>query len=436
MTTFDKVLPVIEQVMEGHRSQLSQIDAIYINRDLNGRIRLIVSDDLRNPVYSACRDALDSIVRELHSRLPAQIHAPGQAVLYEKQLDRVRSGANVSPLQGFESVWVLDRLATQTAWSDIRPEARGAKRVVFFSIKGGVGRSTALAASAWALAQAGKKVLVVDLDLESPGLSSSLLEEDRRPAYGITDWLVEDLLDNGEAVLDDLIAASPLSHDGEIYVAPAHGRDPGDYISKLGRVWMSKRGPDGELEAWSERLGRLLNQLEARLQPDVILIDSRAGIDEVAASSIAQLGAHLILLFAIDGSQTWTGYRVLFRHWNQSGRSREIRERLQFVGAMVPEGEERESYFNGLQEQAWATFSELYDEIPPGLSAVDLFNYDVYDDAGPHYPWPIRWHRSFSAVRSLGARLAVVDPHAIQSIFGELSDRLVELSGQCGEQLE
>lgn len=433
MTTFDKVLPIIARILSNYRHWLAQVGTIYINRDLNGRIRLIVSDRLLSPEDSACRNTLESLVHQLHSRLPTQMHAPEQAVLYETNLDRVRSGANATPLPGFDSVWVLDRLTTQTDWSDIRPESQGAKRVVFFSIKGGVGRSTALAASAWALAQAGKKVLVVDLDLESPGLSSSLLEEDRRPAYGITDWLVEDLLDNSNAVLDDLVATSPLSHDGEIYVAPAHGRDPGDYISKLGRVWMSKRGSDGQLEAWSGRLGRLLHQLELRLQPDVILIDSRAGIDEVAASSITQLGAHLILLFAIDGSQTWTGYRVLFRHWNLSGRSGEIRERLQFIGAMLPEGEERLSYFSGLQEQAWATFAELYDEVPPGQSAAGFFNYDVADETGPHYPWPIRWHRSFSAVRSLGARLAVVDQNAIQSIFGELSDRLIELSSQCGE---
>jgi Mrp family chromosome partitioning ATPase len=58
---------------------------------------------------------------------------------------------------------------------------------VFFSIKGGVGRSTALAATAWRLAQAGKRILVLDLDLESPGLSSSLLSPDRQPVYGITD---------------------------------------------------------------------------------------------------------------------------------------------------------------------------------------------------------------------------------------------------------
>lgn len=41
-----------------------------------------------------------------------------------------------------------------------------------------------------------KRVLVLDLDLESPGLSSALLPSERQPKYGITDWLIEDLLDS------------------------------------------------------------------------------------------------------------------------------------------------------------------------------------------------------------------------------------------------
>ena len=32
-----------------------------------------------------------------------------------------------------------------------------------------------------------------------------------------------------------MTATSLLSHDGEIYVVPAHGMDPGEYVSKLGR---------------------------------------------------------------------------------------------------------------------------------------------------------------------------------------------------------
>src|ERR1700744_3810689 len=44
------------------------------------------------------------------------------------------------------------------------------KIVTFYSYKGGTGRTMALANVAWILASNGLKVLVVDWDLESPGL--------------------------------------------------------------------------------------------------------------------------------------------------------------------------------------------------------------------------------------------------------------------------
>ena len=44
------------------------------------------------------------------------------------------------------------------------------KVITFYSYKGGTGRTMALANVAWILAQAGKRVLAVDWDLESPGL--------------------------------------------------------------------------------------------------------------------------------------------------------------------------------------------------------------------------------------------------------------------------
>src|SRR5579862_6945798 len=50
-------------------------------------------------------------------------------------------------------------------------QSPGAGQVVtFYSFKGGTGRTMALANLAWILAANGKRVLVADWDLESPGL--------------------------------------------------------------------------------------------------------------------------------------------------------------------------------------------------------------------------------------------------------------------------
>ena len=194
---------------------------------------------------------------------------------------------------------------------------------------------------------------------------------------------------------------------------------------------MPKVRSDGTKENWSARLKRLIDALEARVQPDVILIDSRAGIDEVASSCVTDLGAKLVLLFALEGSQTWAGYRILFEHWLRRGVAAEIRERLQIVGALLPETDEI-AYFEGLRERAADLFSTVYDAIPPGESTAEWFHYEEADISAPHYPWGIKWHRSFVGLRSLDGRLAVIDPQQVQAIFGALVDGMtntLELDG-------
>ena len=427
MSTFDQILDATRAVLREHEAALAAIGPIFVNRDLNGRVRLIVQAACKQAPLA--REALDSIGRGLEARLGAHAYPAQRAVLFETDLDAATDGAPIFDLAGFDQVRVIDRLATDSDWSRIAPESSGAPRVVFFSIKGGVGRSTALAATAWSLAQAGQHVLVLDLDLESPGLSSSLLPPERQPSFGICDWLVEDLVDNGQVVLDDMTATSTLARDGEIWVVPAHGRVPGEYVSKLGRAWMPKVHRDGKREPWSARLARLITELETRCKPDIILIDSRAGIDEVASSCVTGLGAQLVLLFALTGDQTWTGYRMLFEHWLKSGVAPAIRERLQVVAATLPELGTAECV-EELRELSFDLFTDtLYDEIPPGEIIVNHWNFDLAEEGAPHTPWLIRWHRGFAALRSLHDRLQTVNAQEIQAVFGHFLDSLISVAG-------
>ncbi len=437
MTTFDQILPITTEVLEAHRNTVALLDWLIINRDLNGRVRFIAPQ--QSCEDEGQRTAVEAIYQALAERLGPHAYRTDAGVLYETTQEQARHGASGYALNGFDQVWVVDRLATEANWVRIAPETDGALRIVFFSIKGGVGRSTALAATAWQLAQTGKRVLVLDLDLESPGLSSALLPSERQPKYGITDWLIEDLLDNGDAVFDSMVATSNLSHDGDIYIVPAHGAEYGEYIAKLGRVWMPKLRADGVREIWSARLNRLLCALELRIQPDVVLIDSRSGIDELASACITDMGANLILLFAMEGEQTWNGYRMLFEQWQRSHVTEEIRERLRIVGAIVPDMD-RMTYLEGVRESAYSVFAEtLYDEIAPADQAVigltevedgkllwrvdDLvegWNFDEADEGAPHYPWEVNWHRSFAGLRSLQGRLTSIDAQEVQAVFGRL----------------
>jgi len=215
---------------------------------------------------------------------------------------------------------------------------------VFYGLKGGVGRSTALAMLSYSFARAGKKVLLLDFDLESPGLSGLLLPVDRVAGFGLVDWFIEDGVQHGDSVLDDLVADSPLAENttGRIRVAAAMGQGELAYLAKLARVYAELPTPTGperfaqRMQRFAQRMQRLVQALEVRERPDIVLIDSRAGLHDLAAISIATL-ADLALLFATDNEQNWQGYRQLFAHWQQRPAVlRGVRERLWMVRAMFP----------------------------------------------------------------------------------------------------
>ena len=64
------------------------------------------------------------------------------------------------------------------------------KVISFYSFKGGMGRTTALTAITYCLAKEGKNVLLVDADIEAPGLATIFLREDHIQK-GIVDYFLE-----------------------------------------------------------------------------------------------------------------------------------------------------------------------------------------------------------------------------------------------------
>jgi len=392
MKTFDEIIPEIKIVLHTQINDLEQLSKLVINRDLNGRIRFLVDANIPDNLKTITEKIAQSISDVLDERIPEI-----DRVFYEQDLDTIIKDVPQFYLEGFPNVLFVDRLLGETNWANIQPERSDSHRIVFYSIKGGVGRSTALAVTAWALAEEGKRVLILDMDLESPGISSALLPSEKIPMYGIVDWLVEDLIDNGNAVFPYVFSSSDLSRNGDILVIPAYGKNPSEYISKIGRVWMPKIN-NNKRELWHNRLERLIQELEARHKPDVVLIDSRAGIDEISSACITNMGANTVLLFSIDSEQTWDGYKILFEHWRKTGVVEKIRDRLQIVGSLIPESNQKE-YIGGLCEHSWDLFTEqLYDNVTYDNTNNDFFSFDKDEIDAPHYPRLVFWNRGFQSL--------------------------------------
>src|SRR5262249_42871601 len=93
---------------------------------------------------------------------------------------------------GDYSVRIIDRRIVGADWlRSPAPSPTQVPRISFSSVKGGVGRSTALSVVAAHLSRRGRRVLAVDFDLEAPGIGTMLLNEDQLPLYGSLDYLVE-----------------------------------------------------------------------------------------------------------------------------------------------------------------------------------------------------------------------------------------------------
>lgn len=342
------------------------------------------------------------------------------------------------------SVRLLDRQITGQDW--LRPPADAPAhphRLVFFGLKGGVGRSTALTMVAWGLARQGKRVLLVDFDLESPGLSGLLLPAEQVAEYGLVDWLVEDAVGQGDEVLHRMVSASPLAKTttGAIRVVAAMGHEEQDYLAKLARAYTDVPSANGP-QRMGARMRQVLEQLEAQEQPDVVLIDSRAGLHDLAAVSITTL-ADTALLFATDSAQTWMGYRQLFTHWQRRPDVvTHVRDRLAIVRALTPKSD-REGGVKRFQRETYELFSEtLYDDIPPGADlepvgangGATYFHPSESDEAAPHFPILVDWDERFQEFDPrLRAEQGGVTEAQIDATFGALIRWVTERVSGGGE---
>lgn len=254
---------------------------------------------------------------------------------------------------------VLDRHRNRGAWleplagppweSPSPAEPERPPIIVFYSFKGGVGRSTALAAFAIQRARQGERVAVIDADLDAPGVGSLLDPEGNAATtrWGVVDYLLE--RPRGEVDFRDYYrpcGRAAVTGAGEILVVAA-GRLDGDYLGKLARVDTepvpAAEGPPPFL--------LLLEDVRSQLKPHWILLDARAGLAEPAGMLLAGV-AHLHLFFGTFSEQSWQGLRLVIERLGAERVRAELPQAsCLMVQAMVPEDRQA-------GERTMATFAE------------------------------------------------------------------------------
>lgn len=400
---FDNMLEELERIMLRHEDALhlkERLDLFYVNRDLRGRVVLVWDRDALKALDGKEKAALDALCAEVVATFGA--HTRREVIIEsEAPFANEQCGAVAHRREGRVPFTVVDRVLFDSSWDRRGEEDHvSARTLVFFSVAGGVGRTTALAAVALHLAEQGKKVAAVDMNPWSPGLSHLLLTDDRHPEYGLVDWMVEDIVENGDAVLGGLCAPSPLADGcaGDILVVPAHGRRPGDYINKLSRMLMyrmdgSWQTDDYRRVSWPMRLRAFFRRFEGWYLPDCFLVDAAAGLGESSSACVLDLAPLRTLLFVRDDERTWNNCSILFDYWRTLGRARGNAGSLKLVEAFEPPVADTAARSSRLRERAWECFNaHLYDPLPTdGRRGDGTFRFERDDGDAPHSPWSVRW---------------------------------------------
>ena len=194
----------------------------------------------------------------------------------------------------------------------------GGRVFTFYSYKGGTGRSLAMANIAWILACNGKRVLMIDWDLEAPGLHRYF-----RP------FLIDDELSSSEGLLDlvDRYASRVVAPTEAGAQSPSQDwyleyADYTDYLLSInfrnfphgGRLDLLPAGRQGESYAvkvnsfnWQNLYDRLagggfFEAVKARAvrEYDYVLIDSRTGVSDTAGICSVQMPDTLVVCFTYN----------------------------------------------------------------------------------------------------------------------------------------
>lgn len=166
------------------------------------------------------------------------------------------------------------------------------KVIGFFGFKGGLGRTVSAVAAATTLAEQGRRVLLIDGDLEAPGLSLSAAYSDvlmDRP--GLIQLLLGDLdvevaVTNAPAVTASGLTRKPALDGGLRLLGAgtktsASGR--GINTRALGEAMDSLSASvsyEGSLERVEERWNDLVHRLKDAHDIDVVILDMRTGFSQ------------------------------------------------------------------------------------------------------------------------------------------------------------
>ena len=176
------------------------------------------------------------------------------------------------------------------------------KVITFYSYKGGVGRTLAASNFAVYLAKLGLKTVVIDFDLEAPGIDAKFgLPELTSNQKGLLDYiLVFQQTNQAMESLQDILIPVPLDNAEEttLWLIPAGQYLSENYYRQLNQLdWSIVFSEDRDGVSFFQQF---LARLKSELNADFVIIDSRTGITESAGLCTQQLADEVVMLSSLS----------------------------------------------------------------------------------------------------------------------------------------
>jgi len=206
--------------------------------------------------------------------------------------------------------------------------------VAFHSFKGGVGRTTHALALAQALTTEKQRVLLVDGDMEAPGISWVFERRLPSPPVSFADLLAlahgdsSPEAENAVQLVADRLQSALI--DG-IYVLPS-------FRSHAGFTSLEIR-PEHLIQGSKNpfRLTQILASLGKTLEVDVVLVDLRAGLSELAAGLILDPRVYRVFVTTLSGQSISGTIKLLELIANRALSTREEDPLPALILTQVPE---------------------------------------------------------------------------------------------------
>lgn len=383
----------------------------YIVRDVFGRIS----------IYVIGGADLNSLQEELRSAIGENWI---NRVTKMQESDRLFGEVSKNVVSIEKNIFYSERHLVKKAWSDLKGNVIGGngKVITFYSYKGGVGRTTTLALTALQMVREGKKVVVVDFDLEAPGLSTLLRPETDYPKYGVIDFLLES--ENSDGMLDINDYLYPVSDKklvglagGELLVMQAANLETGDvneYYNKLSRI-------DFNMPKYLEdenTIKELIKSLKERFNPDFIFIDSRAGIHDIGGLTLFRYSDEVVPIF-YGNQQNMLGLKFILPKLVQ------LDIPFYLVNSPMPVSEE-----DGEEE--------LNCFLKNSIEILDEVNYftdipDIFDESSPHYPINISYDILTTNINSPDKIYQILSQNGEENVYKILGRKLAINSDKIDE---